>query len=202
MALVAANVTRSRRIRLFFDSSASLLASDYTVSDNDIRAVYAVSGNTNACELVLSNEMLTETLYTVTYPGGATTVRWATGVPQLNQETRHRDIVLYGRDLVFDGIDLVETPEGDLATVGGVENAKAALQRRMLGSPLLHAPDYSPDARQYVDGNDSTALISKLEEQALRDDRVKKAVAEYAGDDTYIVNIVLIGDKAVTVQAS
>jgi hypothetical protein len=118
------------------------------------------------------------------------------GVPTQRQNVEPKvsdfDLLLYGRDLVHTGLDYLEDVTGDLATVGGQANAQGAVRRRMLGAPLAWAPEYSPRARDYVDAPLPAigTLRTRLERQALRDDRVKSVSAklvidEEAPEDSY-----------------
>jgi len=115
--------------------------------------------------------------------------------------TNNAELALYGRDLVWTGADYEETATGDLARVSGVANVEAALLRRLTGAPLPWAPNYSPRARDFVDGADSGPLRGRILRQALRDNRVRRVncVVRLTSDGTaafFDVGFTLRGGEA------
>jgi len=111
-----------------------------------------------------------------------------------------RDVLLFGRDIIFNGVDFQETATGDLATVSGIVNAESALQRRLTGTTLPYAPNYSPNSREFVDGNESNVLLTRLKQQAMRDDRVVSVTVTGDIDDDgsfiYTISPKFIGSRA------
>jgi hypothetical protein len=164
----------------------------------DISAAIIVAGAVSNVELALSADLAEGALYRVTAIGvpalDASTstsasdqmFRFGTPTTQKNVEPKASDyeLLLYGRDLVHNGSDYLEGVDGDLATTEGRANAQGAVTRRLLGGPLAWAPDYSPRARQYVDAPLPTigTLRTRLERQALRDDRVRSVSAQLVLD--------------------
>lgn len=203
--LISIVVRNERRLRLVFSAPLAFgafgtPAPAYYVIDNEdgaapspgVNAAILVIGAVTNVELALDTDLATGALYRVRAIGvpaqdaststSASDQRFRPGTPQqqtnVEPKVNDQDLLLFGRDLVFQG-DYVETAEGDLEVISGLPNAQAALKRRMLGAPHPWAPDYSPRARQYVDAPFSLlgSLRSRLEAQALRDDRVKSVVA-------------------------
>jgi hypothetical protein len=201
-----------RRLRLVFSSAlasggfGSPAPSAYVIDNEDgagpspgVSAAIIVAGAVTNVELALDADLAEGALYRVRaigVPGAdasASTAasdqrfRFAVSSRQANQEpkTSDADLLLHGRDLVWTGLDLLETAEGDLSTTSGPSNTMGAIKRRMLGSPLAWAPGYSPRAREYVDVPVSAigSLRGRLESQALRDDRVVGVTAKLVLDD-------------------
>jgi hypothetical protein len=187
----------------------------YTVTNLDgvavspaVGAVFAIAGSTNGVELALRQELVPGALYRVTALGVPAVDLTVTGADAQHDfrppsppstattETPAHDVelALYGRDLIHDGDDYLETADGDLAVISGTANAEGAVRRRLLGSPLPWAPQYSPNAREFVDSVDAKPLRGRLRAQALRDPRVKAAEATY-DDSTSVfrVTVTLIG---------
>lgn len=173
---------------------------DGTAADPGVVSAIVVSGSPNAVELALDVDLVAGALYLVEaigIPGAdasTSTILSAQhvriGVPRdptgdIEPKVTEGDLLLYGRDLVWTGADYLETAEGDLATIAGVNNAAQALHRRYLGSPLPWAPEYSPNAREFVDVPlpGVGPLRARIEEQGLRDDRVAAVRAELVVTD-------------------
>lgn len=213
MEVISLYVTQPKRIRVVYSgpiNSGFLVTSLYSVVSNDstgytpnILAVYAVAGNSNIVELVLSIELVGGGNYTVTSTGyGSLNLVYhvaTTPLPNTESLVSNRDEILYKRDLVWTGDDFGVTPEGDAATIAGTKNVEEAIMRRCLGSPLPYAPGYSPNSREFVDSNDSTPLGPRLKQQCLRDSRVKsvKVVPKVDSDNvtTFQIFPTLIGDE-------
>lgn len=205
-ALLSVYAPRSRRVRLVFSEDVDPSARDatlYGVSSDDtsyaspsVLAVYAVAGQSAAVELVLDSELVSDVSYTVTATGilfvstatltVTSKLRYAAAHVTTNSETlvSEGDIILFKRDLLWNGKDFEQTSDGDAATVAGLPNAVAALRERLLGDPLPYNPQYGPDAREFVDSNDATPLGARLRQQALRDPRVTSVeIVATPGDD-------------------
>jgi hypothetical protein len=108
--------------------------------------------------------------------------------------------LLFGEDIVHDGTDLVETADGDLATVSGPENAMIAVIRRALADGLPYNQNYGPHLRKFIDAPSPSVRAARgsVERQARLDDRVKSASVtvlpdDNSGDITLQGTIVLIG---------
>lgn len=176
-----------------------------------------VAGAPANVELALQEALVPGALYRVTTIGvpaqdssvstGASVEAFRVGVAArpINAEPKvnDADLLLYGRDIVFDGNDYAENAEGDLEIVDGLPNARAAVERRLLGSPLPYAPDYSPRARSFVDGPSPAiaGLAGALQREALRDDRVAAVSVKLvlADADSYFeVSPTFVGGKSLS----
>lgn len=218
-----------RRIRLLFTSAlaagafgapapvAYVINREEGSPDPTISAAIIVSGSANNVELALGADLVEGVLYRVRAIGipGADASSTTSASDQrfrfqrstvsyaVEPKTNDRELLLYGRDLIFTGTDYLESADGDLATMSGAQNAMAAIKRRMLGTPLAWAPEYSPRAREYVDIPlpSVATLRGRLEAQAFRDDRVKSVKAtlvldEDAPEESYFeVKPTLIGGQ-------
>lgn len=205
-------VKHERRVRLVFSAPLAAAAfgtpapAAYVIDNEDgagpspgVDAAIIVAGANTNVELALDSDLATGGLYRVRAIGipaqdasvstSASDQRFRFGIPSTttNEEPKvsEGDLLLYGRDIVWGGVDYLETAEGDLATTEGPQNAIGALDRRMRGAPLPWAPLYSPRAREFVDAPLPTiaALRGRLETQAQRDDRFKGVVAKLIVDD-------------------
>jgi hypothetical protein len=214
------------RVRLVFSNTLAVGAFTnlalYTVTNDDgkgptptVLAALVVPGNAQNVELALSAPLVEGALYTLSAVGvpaadasvstsaSIRTFRIGVSNEQPNQEPKasNVDLLLYGRDAVWAG-DYVESAESDLATVEGVPNARGAVRRRILGSPLPWDRSYSPNAYESVD-LPSTAvggLKGRIQSQAIVDDRVRAAQVVFVADDPedvhFDVFVTLVGGQA------
>lgn len=90
---------------------------------------------------------------------------------------------IFGEDIAWNGSDWVEGHDGDLATVTGPENARAAILRRQLSDGLIWDDSYGLKPSEFVDAPDGELpeLVLRAEAQSLADDRVKSARARSLG---------------------
>lgn len=229
IALLSVDPRTPTRIRLNFTTSLAVGAftttSYYTVASLDgnasptVRAALIVAGAVNNVELVLSSDLISGALYQISAIGvpaqdasvtdgtATTQMRYGRSVQQTNVEpvADGRELILYGRDIVYDGSDFVETSNGDLATVEGTTNVQQAITRRIAGTPLLWDRSYSPDSRQYIDGSTvaTVSLKGNLIAQCLKDDRIASADVTLTSDDNdptlayFLVEPTLIGGQEV-----
>lgn len=191
----------TRRIRLFFNGGlapgAFTSTALYAVTNEDgngptpsVEAVFAVTGSPGAVELAVSLDLGSGALYQIAcssvpcsdsshFTGSisAATPLALVDAPNVEPETQDVDLLFYGRDLVWDGNDIVEDPTGDLETISGRSNWKGAMGRRFAFSPLPWDGTYGPDAEQFVDAPEPFQLpfAGRLLSQALADDRTKRA---------------------------
>lgn len=83
-------------------------------------------------------------------------------------------------DVKFDG-DLVRS-DGDLVTISGLDNYKAAMLRRWTTSPgaLVHRPNYGAGLQDFQNApailDTKRKIAKRIEEQALRDFRTEKVL--------------------------
>lgn len=227
-------VRHERRVRLFFTNTLAAGAFStltyYTVScqdgsgpDPNVVAAYAVTGNPVCVELALDQDLVDGGLYlfsaigvpaidaSVTPNTATQPARVALGQKVANVEpaatSDDRDALMYQRDLVWDGTDLVEDASGDLATVTGQTNVVNAIVRREMGEPLAWDADYSPRARDYVNAPNVTLdeLRVAVVRQARLDPRIVQARAtvaaplDAAGENPVLsITITPIGGKPQT----
>lgn len=222
-----------RRLRLVFSAPLNGGAfgapapAHYVVENQDGRgatpdvlaAIVVGSADTNV-ELALSADLVPDALYRVSaigVPGQDSSVSTDASVElvrvgspnkraNVEPKVTDADAALYLRDLVWSGADYQESPDGDLATISGLPNARAALERRFAGAPLAWSAGYSPRARDSVDAPVQSALPLKgrLEAQAARDPRVSsaKAVLVTDGSDVYFtVTPSYVGGAAARTEA-
>lgn len=228
----------SRRLRLVFSNTLSasaftstsyysITALDDYATDVTIREALVVAESSNIVELALAQPLLPNGYYRVTANGVPAIDASVTPTPstedfrfgetqeQTNVEPLNNDldVLLYGWDLLFSGGDFVESADGDLATVSGQANAKAALSRRLLSEGLLWDPTYGAKPREYVDSVNlnGTTLKGILERQVMLDNRFTKAKADLEFDDIdqsnvyFNVSAELVGlgvDKTVQVKVT
>lgn len=198
-----------RRIRLVFSNTLAAGAftstSLYVITNEDGRGVnpgvaqaIPVSGSSSNVELALTEDLVSGALYRLVAVGvpatdastttAASDTMFRTGVPQtdtnVERRTNDADVLLYGRDASWSG-DYLESAEGDLQPIEGVANARAALERSLLGFPLAWAPGYSANAYEFVDAPSTAVgtLQGRLQAAALADDRVKSAVVTLVESD-------------------
>ena len=223
IALLTIQTKHERRLRLFFTNTLAAGAftntSLYTITNQDGKganplpaALFMVAGAPNAVEIQLDTDLVQGAYYNVTAIGVPCTdtsvtpngtndsFMFAAPFSLNNREPQLDDaeLRLFGRDLVHNGVDYVLTSTGDIATIGGVVNAVAALERRLIGSPLPWNPSYSPNSREYVDGAQGTAttLRGRLIRQGKRDDRVQSITATFdETTNTFTIKPVMLGGR-------
>lgn len=228
-------VRHERRVRLFFTNALAAGAFStltyYTIASQDgagpdpnVVAAYATPSNPACVELVLDQDLVDGGLYlfaAIGVPATDSTVTPSTSTQlaiigvcsiPVNVEPAatqtDRDALMYQRDLLWDGTDLVEDASGDLATITGQPNVMNAIIRREMGEPLPWDPNYSPNARQYVNAPNVTLdeLRVAVVRQALLDPRVAQASASVAApivssgntDPVLSITITPIGGKPQT----
>jgi len=106
---------------------------------------------------------------------------------------------LYRRDLAHQTTQGLETtPDGDLATLTGLNNVRAALFRRLQVTPgsLVHRPDYGVGIKDFLNAVNSLdnrrALAIRITEQFTRDDRVDSVLGmDIRQDETVPGKVVL-----------
>mgnify|MGYP006921292518 CR=1 FL=1 len=84
------------------------------------------------------------------------------------------------RDLRHEKDFVLKSGQGDIDTIEGLENMKAALFRRLVTQPgaILHRPDYGVGVKSWQNAiatiSQQRALAVRIQEQFLRDSRVEK----------------------------
>ena len=217
IALSAATIIHERRIRLVFSQPVASGAfgtpgpSFYTVTSVDslsvsptVLAAMLIPSNPNCVELALSDPLAKGGLYTiaavgvpaldasVTPAGTMEQVRFGLTLQKENVEPikADRERLLYGVDLLWNGLDYQEDVTGDLAIVSGTANVTKALYRVVEANGLPWDPTFGVGAREFVDSPSlaSGTLRGKMSSSMLRDPRVKdvKIVVEFSGEDTFL----------------
>lgn len=202
-------INSDTRVRLVFSgalASGAFAASLYTMSDvtldasgPTVTAALAVSGQTNQVELVLESSLASGNTAAVnctnvpaadlsTFTGNLASYFGPVVTFQLNVEPEQNasDVLAFGRDLVHNGNDYVESANGDLMTVEGIPNVQGALFRRVLAYGLPWDPTFGPKLDDYVDGpNEAAAPATGLiKQQILADDRTQSCTVTLLEDDT------------------
>ena len=210
--LNSVTVKTERRIRLYFDSVLAagaftnlnyytITCPDNSSSDPSVVAAFVVTGSPGCVELALGSDLTPGTSYAAAAVGvpsvfggntsSGTSANFVLG-PVLAPpilDTPIDDVLgnFFGDDLVWDGQDLVETASGDLATIGGEDNAVVSLGRRFQSEGLPWDDGYGTKPRRFVDG--ARASVSQLRgailRQALLDDRVETVSATLAEVDPH-----------------
>lgn len=230
MELVSLIIRSPTRLRLLFnapvDSSAfsdSISIGEGTIEitsldsggvDPEIKSRLAVIGSPNSMELVLRDELSEGSAYVVALDSvpssdsstcsGAQNFRPGTKQATLmavEPDAPDLEKLLYNTDLVWTGLDFLETPDGDLATVSGRANVKGALLRRLVSEGLLWNFNYGVKPREQVDGPTAATpfLRGLIMRQMLEDNRVSSvSVALVLPSDEveeadYNIDIVLRG---------
>ncbi len=235
MNIVFVDVSARSRRRLWLRFSAQLAAGAFTSlgayslegedgSAPGVVAAFVVASNPYVVEIAIDTDLTEGVEYIVRAVGVPDTDADVTlapselpvriGVARTRQAALSpRDDVLetaYGVDLYWDGSDLVEDAQGDLATVSGRENVHAALKRRLTSYGLPWDESYGAKPREYVDGSPLTAyqLRGALAAQAVEDDRVKRATATVLPEDdlhpeqvTIETTVVLLDGTAINVAS-
>lgn len=208
--LNSVEIRHERRIRLFFsntvDSAAFASVAFYSVECLDglgtspnVAAALAVLSSPNVVELQLDTDLADGGLYEVQANGvpasdlsvtaTPSALQGRKGAPTRSEATTRGatdlDVLLYGRDILWQGADFVEDPSGDLAEVAGAPNVRSALVRRLTSEGLPWAPQHGLQGRQAIDGSiaDANALQGRAVAQCLADDRVARATVQIAEDD-------------------
>lgn len=207
--LTSIDPRHERRVRLVFSNTlaagAFAATSFYAIENEDGRGpsptvvqALVVPGAGSNVELALGSDLAAGALFTLTAVGvpavdaSVSTVastqkfRFGTKVVPASAEPKTTDteLLLYGRDAVW-ADDYVETAEGDLDSVSGVANVQSAQQRRLLGAPLPWDASYGANAYESVDLPTTAVgtLYSRLQSQAIVDDRVRGASVVLVSDD-------------------
>lgn len=227
ISLSAVLARHEQRIRVMFsapvDTGAFGMApSLYTIENQDglgvsptVSAAMVVTGSPATVELALSTPLVGGALYkvsaigvpgldaSVTPAGSFEMMRYGAAVAVIDKEpaTRDRELLLYGRDLIWSGQDFREAANGDLDQVSGTPNVTKALFRGLTSNGLPHDSTWGAKARDYVDSPTGAAgtLKGAVLAQGLRDPRVEsvKVDIEVSGSNTYLhlVPVLISGEK-------
>ncbi len=199
--LIGIDVRSERRIRLLFSNELDtgafgLSPTLYTIESTDGRGVdpnvdaaLVVPESPTLVELALDEDLVQSGQYTITVVDvpaidlsltGTQSQGFRFGDPENTQNKeigkRNWDLVLYGEDIIWSGVDFVENSSGDLSTSKGIPVVHKALLKRAMASGLPWDPSYGARPSEYVDavvGLMPTlrgALLSELK----KDDRVKR----------------------------
>lgn len=200
-----------RRIRLGFSSalaSGAFLTTPYAIASADglgaspisIEAAFAISSDPNSVELSVNADFtpggqyvvtctnvppVTGTDFTGTIQGQYGTLL-LTAAPNVEPETTDLELILYGVDIQWDGVDFDEDPTGDLQTIAGRPNWQAALNRRMISNGITWDASYGAKAYAAVDAPQTyqQSLAGKFLAQARLDNRTKQASIAFQQNPT------------------
>lgn len=228
IALSSVYARHEQRIRLVFSQSVDTGAFGmsptlYTIENQDglgtspaVSAAMVVSGSPANVELAMASPLVQGALYkvsavgvpgldaTVTPAGSFEMMRFGAPIVPLNKApiVKDRELLLYGRDLIWNGQDFQEGANGDLERVSGTPNVSQALYRGLNSNGLPYDDSYGAKAREFVDSPTGTAgtLKGAALAQALKDPRVKSAKIEIevSGSNTYLhVTPVLVSGETV-----
>jgi len=217
ISLNAVEVKHERRVRLIFstvlDAGAfGVSPSLYVITCTDslgispnISAAMVVSDSPYCVELALSTDLVKGSLYTISAIGVPAADASVTPDPSLlsfrfglNSESRdvepiqrNREDLIYGIDLLWNGVDYQETASGDLDRIGGTANVTKALYRGLEAQGLTWDQGYGAHIRDFVDSPSPVAgtLKANVQSQILSDPRVKSAKVKVSTDEeeTYLV---------------
>lgn len=190
----------TRRVRAIFSGALgsgaftstsyyAIAAAEEGASPITVNAVFAIASSPETLEIAVDSDLTSGALYTVTFTALPLSVGTYTGSVQarvglalndltnVEPTTQDLDLLLYERDLVYDGNDIAEDATGDLLTITGRANWIGALWRRFGSDGLPWDPSYGPEASQYVDAPKpyQVGLAGQLVAQARLDDRTKQA---------------------------
>lgn len=210
-------IRHERRVRLVFSNALASGAfgapcpTFYSIVSLDgrgiapaLKAALIVPGSTNVVELVLASDLVPDALYEISAvgvpavdlsvtPGGSTLqARFGRTFSHPNREPirADRERLLYGSDLIWNGTDFEEAPNGDLARISGTANVTKALYHAIETAGLAWDPNWGAGARDFVDSPslEAGSLRGTVTEQILRDPRVNsiRTSIELDGENTYL----------------
>lgn len=227
IAFLTVNVRHERRLRLLFSANLAVgafasvafytvvSADDSQVSPNVV-AAQVLPGTPNAVDILLDANLVDGAIYnvsanavpaldaSVTPTPSALPIRLAQTFTFADVEVPVGDVdaLVYGEDLLFDGNDFVEGPDGDLGTITGPNNAITAMDRRVISDGLAWDDTYGPKADELVNGPPrATLLKGRVIQQVLRDDRAAEVSVDVLVDttkpgDTYLnTTVKLVGSN-------
>lgn len=211
IALLTALVRHERRVRLFFSNTlaggAFSSTTYYGVASVDgkatppgVQRALVVASAGNVVELQLDGDLVQGAAYRFSAVGVPAADMSVTPDPStadvtLATETRPAALgahgaasvlerQLYGVDMIWNGADFVEGPDGDLLTQGGAPVVAHDLEARLLSDGLPWDPAAGIRPREVVDAPAQAIvqLRSRALDQVQLDDRVASATASI--DDT------------------
>lgn len=198
----------------FSSSWFSLVCNDSTTGDPTVVAALPVPALGNYVELVADRDLPGDASYTLSIAAGvpATDATTAAAASQLfiipaesrapSKSVSANDIIdlIFQEDIAHDMVKGHQlAPDGDLASVSGPANVRANLKRGMVSQGLPHRVDWGAGLREDVDAPNVTlpAMRGKIEQQALRDDRITACRGDTqdlgGGDVLAIADVDLVG---------
>ncbi len=205
-------IRHETRIRLLFTNTLDTGAFGdpapvfYIVTSTDgktlsptVQTAYIVPNSPNVVELALSSPLTKGATYTVsaigvpctdassTPAGSVRPMLWGLTTPRENVEQTlvDRQRLLYGVDLLWNGVDFQETATGDLDRIDGPANVTKALNRAIEANGLPWDADFGGKVREFVDSPSVAAgtLKGSVSAQILKDPRVKESKFSYSIED-------------------
>ncbi len=215
--LIGVEVRSERRLRLTFSTNLAAGAfgipgpSYYVITSRaadttapSVVGAMIVSGQANAVELALSNDLVRGSLYDLTAVGvpaqDASTTPAGTASPfqygarrdvtGVEPAVRNIERLLYRADLIWNGSDFAEGLDGDLARVEGRANVTKALWRSIETAGLPWDASWGVDTRDWVDSPSpaGSTLRGSRARQISKDPRVVSVTAELVqdGNQTFV----------------
>lgn len=212
--LQALEVRHERRIRLVFTNALAsgafgvpapggylITCVDGSATPPGIQAALVVPGSATVVELSFDAPLVRGALYHITAQsipavdasstatGTGQDFRWGFDTPPVNVEParRNKELLLYGVDLIWNGVDYQENAAGDLDRVSGSANVTKALNHGVEANPgdLIWDETWGGGGREFVDSPSTAAgtLKGAVSAQLLRDPRVKSVKTTYEIDD-------------------
>jgi hypothetical protein len=173
-----------------------------------VEAIFAIASDTSQVELAVDSDFVGGGLYTigcVSVPGidsttytGTIQNRYGqptTAAPDTEPETSDLSLLLYNRDIFWNGQDFQEDTSGDLATIAGRANWQGALSRRMISSGIMWDATYGAKSDQGVDAPVALqpSLAGRFLGQARLDNRTAQATIDFSDDpNTGIASFTII----------
>ena len=202
ISLISIEPRGLRRVRCVFSNTlaaGAFVASKYALTSNGVgvapgvAAAIIVAASAAHVELTLDSDFVQGGSYTLTctavpaadastFTGSQSFYYGDTRAPE-NVERKQFDstVALFGRDLIWNGLDYVEAITGDLETIEGEKNAEGAIERRLHASGLLWDRNYGAYADDFVDApsGEASTLHGALVRQVMLDDRAEDVEATF-----------------------
>lgn len=211
MSILFTSITiqHERRLRLLFSNSLAagaftnlalyaVASVDATQPSPSVVAALIVPNTPNAVDVAVDQDLTPGAPYTVTAVGvpasdstitpAGSVLPFALGtviaVPNSEIDQDDVDALTYGVDLVHDGTDFVEGPDGDLMTLTGQPLVFTDVVFRELSDGLPWKPSFGGHLRSLIDGPSVGARVrGRLVMQAKLDPRVATVDAVRAAPD-------------------
>lgn len=212
IALLGVQPKHERRIRVKFSSPLAVGAfvpTLYALTDPSatstaptVVAAMVVTSNNTEVELALSNDLVRGVIYTLSITAvpaadastvtDSTTFQLGGKLEKTDVEPylRDRERIILQSDIIWNGSDYQEAPNGDLQRVEGRANVTKGLWRSIETAGLPWDPSWGVSARDWVDSPSpaGSTLRGSMARQVARDPRVQSVTSTIVqdGNATYI----------------